>query len=130
MNIRIRPSAGLDLLQHRLQALLELAAILGAREQQPEVQGEDRSVLESLGNVAAHYALCESLDDRCLADAPGRPPGPGCFFVFRERICTTRRISASRPITGIELAAAGPRRRGVAPVLLERLVGGLGIWRS
>ena len=37
------PLRRLDLLQHRLQALLELAAVLGAGEQRAHVEREDRS---------------------------------------------------------------------------------------
>ncbi len=59
----------LDLVQHRLEALFELAAVLGAGEQRAHVEREDRSVLEPLGHVAAHDPLGEPLDDRRLADA-------------------------------------------------------------
>ena len=34
---------------------------------------------------------------------PGSPIRTGLFFVLRDRICTTRRISLSRPITGSSL---------------------------
>src|SRR6185503_15777379 len=37
---------------------------------------------------------------------PGRPTSTGLFFVRRPRICSVRRISGSRPITGSSL----PRR--------------------
>ena len=61
--------AGLDLLQHRLQPLLELAAVLRAGDQRAHVEREDRLVLEPLGHVAADDPLREALDDRGLADA-------------------------------------------------------------
>src|SRR5690348_10818943 len=57
---------GLDLLQHRLQPLLELAAVLGARDQRAHVEGEDRPVLQPLGDIAADDPLREPLDDRGL----------------------------------------------------------------
>ena len=41
---------------------------------------------------------------------PGSPISTGLFFVRRERTCTTRRISLSRPITGSRRALAGARR--------------------
>ena len=69
MNSRIRPSAALTSCEHRLQALLELAAVLGAGDQRAHVEREDRLVLQPLGHVAAHDALGEPLDDRRLADA-------------------------------------------------------------
>ena len=56
---------------------------------------------------------------------PGSPTSTGLFFVLRDRIWMTRRISASRPMTGSSLPLA---RLGdeVAAVLLQRLVGRLG----
>ena len=60
---------GLNLLQHRLQSILELAAILGARDQRPHVERHDALVLQRLGDVAVHDALGNSLGDRGLAHA-------------------------------------------------------------
>ena len=57
---------------------------------------------------------------------PGSPISTGLFLVRRESTWITRRISSSRPITGSSLPRA--RQRGqVAAVLLQRLVGGLGV---
>src|SRR5689334_6512998 len=58
-----------DLLEHGLEALLELAAELGAGEESTQVQGNESLVLEALGHVAADDTLREPLDDRGLADA-------------------------------------------------------------
>jgi hypothetical protein len=58
-----------DLLQHGLQPLFELTAILCARDERTHVQGEDLLVLEALRHVAAHDALCQPLDNGGLADA-------------------------------------------------------------
>ncbi len=57
-----------DLLQHGLEPLLELAAVLRAGEQRADVQLEDALVLQTLGDVAAHDPLGEALDDRGLSD--------------------------------------------------------------
>ncbi len=57
---------------------------------------------------------------------PGSPISTGLFFVRRDSTWITRRISSSRPITGIELALAGQLRQ-VAAVLLQRLVLAFGI---
>ena len=58
-----------DLLEHGLQALLELAAVLGAREQRADVQRDDAPVAQRLGDVVIDDPLGEALDDRGLADA-------------------------------------------------------------
>ncbi len=63
------PVAGLDLGQHRLQPLLELAAVLGPGDHGAEVQGDDALVLQPLGDVAGDDALGQPLHDRGLADA-------------------------------------------------------------
>lgn len=44
---------------------------------------------------------------------PGSPIRTGLFFVLRERICKTRRISVSRPITGSILPARARAVRSV-----------------
>ena len=59
----------LDLLEHGLEALLELAAVLGARDERAQVERDDALVLQALGHVAAHDALGEALGDGGLADA-------------------------------------------------------------
>ena len=59
----------LDLLEHGLQPLLELAPVLGARDERAQVERHDLAVLEALGHVAAHDPLRESLGDGGLADA-------------------------------------------------------------
>ena len=58
-----------DLLEHRLEALLELAAVLGAGDHRRHVEGDDALVLQALGHVAVGDAPGEALDDRRLADA-------------------------------------------------------------
>ncbi len=58
-----------DLLEHRLEALLELAAVLRARHQRPEIERHDPLVAKPLGHVAADDALRQPLGNRRLADA-------------------------------------------------------------
>ena len=60
---------GLDLLEHGLQAILELAAELRAGDHRRQIEREEALVLERLGHVAARDALRDALDDRRLADA-------------------------------------------------------------
>ncbi len=58
-----------DLLHHLLQSLLELAAVLGARDEGGQIERVDLLVLEQLRHVGVGDPLCESLDDGGLADA-------------------------------------------------------------
>ena len=59
----------LDLLEHGLEPLLELAAVLGTRDERAQVERDDLAVLEALGHVAADDALGEALGDGGLAHA-------------------------------------------------------------
>src|SRR5207253_1186728 len=54
------------LLDDLLEALLELAAVLRARNERPDVQGEDALALERFGHVALHDPVREALGDRGL----------------------------------------------------------------
>eukprot|EP01136_Pigoraptor_vietnamica_P037821 Opistho-1_new@106316 len=56
-------------LQHALEPLLELAAVLGARQQQRHVEHQHALALERLRHLAGHDALRQALDDGGLADA-------------------------------------------------------------
>ncbi len=57
----------LDLLEDGLEALLELAAVRGARDERAHGDRHDAAVAEALRDVAGDDALGESLDDRGLA---------------------------------------------------------------
>ena len=59
----------LQLLEDALEALLELAAVLRARDDEREVQREDLPLREEQRHAALDDALREALDDRRLADA-------------------------------------------------------------
>ena len=58
-----------EVVEHRLEPLLELAAELGARDQGAHVEGEDALVAQALRDLAVDDPESESLDDRGLADA-------------------------------------------------------------
>ena len=62
-------AAAAQLLDDLLEALLELAAVLGAGHQRADVQGQHPLVGERLGHVAAHDAVRQPLGDGGLADA-------------------------------------------------------------
>src|SRR5690606_34070268 len=59
----------LDLLEDRLEPLLELAAVLGARHHAGQVERDDPLVLERLGDVTLDDPLGQAFDDGRLADA-------------------------------------------------------------
>ncbi len=63
-------------LHDRLEALFELTAILGARHDERDVQGEDPLVGQEMRDVAVDDLLREPFDDRRLADA-GLPDEDG-----------------------------------------------------
>ena len=113
------PVGLLNLVQHRLQALLELATVLRARNHRPEVQGDQRLTLQRLWDVARHDAPCKALDDRRLTDARLtnqhriilRTTGKHLHHASNLRIATNDRVN---------LALARTRRQ-VRRILLQRL---------
>ena len=62
-------AAGADLLEHLLQALLEVAPVAAARHQRTQVEGVELLAVQRLGDVVGHDRLGQALDDRRLADA-------------------------------------------------------------
>ena len=58
-----------DFLQHRFEAFLELAAVLGARDERAHVEPEDLLVPEPFRYVTADDALRQAFHDGGLADA-------------------------------------------------------------
>ena len=116
------PAVGvLDLLEDRLEALLELAAELGPGDERAQVERDDALVLERLGHVAADDPLGEALDDGGLADAR---------LADQDRVVLGPAAEDLDHPADLLVAAdhrvelAGPRLGGqVAAVLLERLVG-------
>ena len=114
-----------DFLQHRLEPLFELAAVLGSGDERAHVEGDNALVLQPLGHVAADDACGETFDDGGFADTGladqnrvvlGAPrqylDHPADFLVAADH--------------RIELALA--RQLGqIATVAFERLVGAFGI---
>src|SRR3712207_355339 len=58
-----------DLLEHGLEPVLELAAVLRARDQRADVERDHAPVAQRAGHVAGDDPLGEPLGDRGLADA-------------------------------------------------------------
>ena len=116
---------GGDVLEHGLEALLELAAVLRAGEQRGHVERQHALVLERLGNLAVDDALRQPFDDRRLAHAG---------------LADQHRVVLGAPLQDLDRAAdlvvaadhrvelAGARALGeVDRVLLERLALALGL---
>ena len=115
----------LDLGEHRLEPLLEVAAVLGARDHRAHVERDDPLVAQRLGDVAGDDALGETLHDRGLADA-------GLADQHRVVLGPTRQhlddptdlvVAADDRIELARTCGLGE----VASVLLERLEGVLGV---
>ena len=124
MNRTISPCALSDLLQHGLQALLELAAVLRSRDQRSHVECDDALVLEALGHVTADDALGEAFDDGGLADAGLADQHRVVLGPAREHLDDPADLVVAAD-DRVELAVA--RGSGqVAPVLLQCLVLALG----
>ncbi len=66
---RIAPGLLLQLGDHALEALLEIAAILGAGDQRAHVERVDGAVREHLGHLALDDQARQAFGDRGLADA-------------------------------------------------------------
>ncbi len=64
-----RAGIGLDFLDDRLYALLEIAAVASAREKRSHVEREDRRILENFRHLALHDPARKSFGDRRLSDA-------------------------------------------------------------
>ncbi|MNE29071.1 hypothetical protein D3C80_1225390 [compost metagenome] len=57
-----------QLMQQRLEALLEVAAVLGTRQQRAQVQGIDDAVGQKVRHLVIDDTLGQPLGDGCLAD--------------------------------------------------------------
>jgi hypothetical protein len=109
-----------DLLEHRLEPLLELASELGAGDEGAHVERDQPLVLEPLGDVAVHDALREALGDRRLADARLADEDGVVLRTPRQHLhhATDLLVAAD---DGIELPLA--RHLGeIARVALQRLI--------
>ncbi len=97
------PLGLLDLTEHGLEPVLELAAVLRARR--PSRRGRARRRPCPRAWTARRRRRCAAARPSTMAvlPTPGSPMSTGLFFVRRDRTWMTRRISSSRPITGSSL---------------------------
>ena len=127
MNRMTWPCGVGDFLEHRLQALLELAAILRAGDQRAHVERDDPLVLQPFGHVAADDALRQAFDDGRLADAGLADQHRVVLGAARQHLDDAADLLVAAD-DRIELALA--RQLGqVAAVALERLVRAFGVLR-
>ena len=123
MNRRIRPSTRLDLVQHGLEAFLELAPVLGPGDQGAHVEGEDRLVAQALGDVAPDDPLGQALDDGGLADPRVADQDRVVLGLAGQDLDHPADLGVAADHR-VELAGAGVGDQ-VAPVLGQGLVGDL-----
>ena len=116
-----------DLLQHRLQALLELAPVLGAGHHGAQVERDHALALEALGHVALNDAVGQPLDDGRLADAGLADEDRVVLRAARQHLNHPADLLVAAD-DRVELALAG-RLGQVAPVLGQGLVRLLGVGR-
>ena len=119
-------SVGLgDLVNDRLEALLELTAKLRPRHQRAEVELEDALVFEGIGHVAADHPLGEPLDDGRLSHARIADEDGVVLGASGEHLHDAADLLVTAD-DRVELVAAGETGE-VAAVLVEHLVAALGI---
>ena len=114
-----------DLLEHGLEPVLELAAVLRAGDHRADVERDEPLVAQALGHVALDDAAREALRDRGLADARLTDEHGVVLRAARQHLDDAPDLLVASD-DGVELALA--RLLGeVAAVLLERLVLLLGV---
>ena len=114
-----------DLLEHGLQPVLELAAVLGAGDQRADVQRDHAPVAQRLGHVARDDALGEALGDGGLADAGLADQHGVVLGAAREHLDHAPDLLVA-PDHRVELAVLGGLGE-VAAEALQRLVLVLGV---
>ena len=70
--------------------------------------------LDKLGGTRPSTMACASPSTMAVLPTPGSPMSTGLFFVRRDRIWMTRRISSVRPMTGSSLPSRASRVRSRA----------------
>ena len=119
-------AAGLDLLEHLLQALLEVTAVAAAGHECAEVERVQLLVLERLRHVAAHDLLGEALDDRALADAWLTDQHRVVLGAARQHLHDALDLLLA-PDDGVELALAGSLREVATELVEHERTGGGGL---
>ncbi len=95
-----------DLLEHGLEALLELAAVLRAGDEGGQIEADELLVLERVGHVACDDALGEPLDHGRLADTGLADEHGVVLGAPAEHLADAPDLGVA-PDDGVELARAG-----------------------
>ena len=119
------PGRVLDVVEHGLEPFLEFAAVLGAGHHRAQVQADDGLVAQALGYVAGDDALGQTFHDRGLADAGLADQHRVVLGATGEHLHDAANLVVP-PDNRVELAFAGALGQ-VGGVLLQRLIGGLGV---
>ena len=117
----------LDFLEHGLQAVLELAAVLGAGDQRAHVELDEVAVAQGARHVASHDTLGDALDDSCLAYARLADEHRVVLGAAGQDLDGTANLVGTAD-DRVELAGAG-EVADIATVLLQRLKLGLVLGR-
>src|SRR5262249_3207571 len=118
----------LDLGQDSLEALLELAAVLRAREQRAEIERPDEAAAQAVRHVAGDDALAEPFGDSGLADAGLTDQHRVVLGAAAQDLDDAADLLVA-PDDRVELAGLGGLGE-IASELLERLVAALGVLRG
>ena len=97
-------AAGADLLEHLLQALLEVAPVAAAGHQRAEVERVTRRLPFSLSGTSLDTMFWARPSTMAVLPTPGSPTSTGLFLVRRTGPHTTLDLRA-RPITGSSFPA-------------------------
>ena len=108
-----------------LQTFLELAAVLGARDERAHIEREERLVLESFGDVPLDDTLRKPFGDRRLADAGFTDEHGVIFGLAREDADDVSDLLIPAD-DGLQLVFTGELGQ-VGTVLFEGFVGIFGI---
>ncbi len=117
-----------DLLEDGLQALFELAPVLGSGDHRSEIEGDDPPIPQPLRYISFDDAICESLDDGSLADAGLPDQNRVVLGAAREDLDDTADLLVT-PDHRVELPLAGCLGE-VPAVAFESLVAPLGVRRG
>ena len=115
----------LDLVQHALQTLLELAAVLCASHQSTHVQAEHGTVFQVFRHIAPDDTLGQTLGDGRLADARLTDEA-GVVLRFTGQDADDISNFLVTANDGVQLLLAGQVNE-VLTILLQGIVGVLGV---